>query len=286
MRENGPTDKKILTINIKGNLMNFETPKIMGILNVTPDSFYANSRKQTTKDIETRIKQIIEEGGDIIDIGACSTRPDSSITNYSEERERLEKVFTIIKGLNVDLPISIDTFRSEIARWCVENFQVDIINDVSGGAIDKLMSKTVADLKVPYVLTHSIIDGNNLHSAAIYSEVTADVISSLSKKVNELHSLGVKDIIIDPGFCFSKSLQDNFQLLDNLNEFIIFNSPLLVGLSRKSMVYKTLNTSPEDSLAGSISLEAFALDRGADILRVHDVKATKELVTLYQSLKN
>lgn len=285
MKENGQTDKRNLTINIKGFLMDFGVPKVMGILNVTPDSFYSNSRCSSKKEIETRIIQIVEEGADIIDIGACSTRLGSDPVSLEEEWKRLESALDVLKVLNLHTPISVDTFRAEIARRCVEIYDVDIVNDISG-CYDAGMGKVIAELKVPYILTHSNSDSKNIHNPTEYQDVTADVITNLAKKVNELHSWGVKDIIIDPGFGFSKNLKENFGLLNHLNEFEIFEAPILVGVSRKSMVYKTLNISPEESLIGSISLEAFALDRGADILRVHDVAQTKELVILYCSLNS
>lgn len=285
MRERGQIDKKHLTINIKGFLMDFEVPKIMGILNVTPDSFYSQSRSQTTRQIENRIVQIVEEGADIIDIGACSTRPNSLPVNMEEEWERIEKALNILRSLQVEIPVSVDTYRSEIAKRCVEKFDVDIINDISG-CLDPDMMETISNLNIPYVLTHANADSTHIHKSRDYYDVVANVITDLSKKCNEFHSMGVKDIIIDPGFGFSKDTQDNFQLLDELNSFEIFEMPILVGLSRKSMIYKTLHKSPETSLIGSVSLEAFALDRGVDILRVHDVGATKDLITLYSSLKS
>lgn len=258
----------------------------MGILNVTPDSFYSASRMETERAIEARLIQIVAEGADIIDIGACSTRPNSEIVEKEIEWKRLEQVFEIVRRLDIKLPLSVDTFRAEIAERCVCEGGVSIINDISGGAIDPRMWEMVAALQVPYVLTHSEAEGENCHKHREYYDVTAEILTDLSKKINKLRSMNVNDIIVDPGFGFSKNIKENFKLLEDLKEFNIFTTPILVGLSRKSMIYKTLGKSPEDSLVGSISLEAFALDRGADILRVHDVGATKELVDLYCVMKN
>ena len=266
--------------------MSFNVPKVMGILNVTPDSFYGLSRIYEREKIETKVLEMISEGVDIIDVGGCSTRPGSQAPDEDEELRRVLSALEVIRNLNVEVPISVDTFRANVARKCVEEYNVDIINDVSGGNLDSEMWATVAELKVPFVLTHMRGTPENMNQHTEYKDITADVISELSLKVFNLRELGVNDIILDPGFGFSKTPEQNLRLLDELNEIKKMGLPLITGISRKSMIWKTLNSTPEESLNGTIALEAIAIDRGTDILRVHDVKETVNLVRLMAAMKN
>ena len=274
-------DTKNLTINIKGCLMDLDIPKVMGILNVTPDSFYAHSRSPKESEIIIRVTQMRAEGVDIIDVGGCSTRPGYEAPSAEEEWQRVDLGCRIIREISPDIPLSIDTFRASVAKKAVIRWKADIINDVSGGK-DPEMWKTVADLRVPYILTHNP-DGCDATSET--SDITASVITDFAKKINQIHRMGVNDVIIDPGFGFAKSLEDNFRLLDELDQIAKIGLPLLVGVSRKSMIYKTLGCTPEDSLAGTVALNAIALEKGADILRVHDVKAAVETVKIFAKLK-
>ena len=258
--------------------MDLDVPKVMGILNVTPDSFYAGSRTRGRDAIKARVAKMIEEGVDIIDVGGCSTRPGFEAPEEEEELERVEEGCSIIKELAPDIPISVDTFRASIAKASISRWNVAIINDVTGGS-DPEMFNTIAEHKAVYVLTH------NRQINPGYEDVTAEVITELSKKVNELHRLGVNDIIIDPGFGFAKTLEENFRLFNELEEVAKIGLPMLVGISRKSMIYKTLGCKPEETLTGTVALDAIALEKGANILRVHDVKEAVETVKLYQKLK-
>ena len=272
--------EKRLSINLNGYLMDLNIPKVMGILNITPDSFYSDSRKISENDIHGRVIQMVEEGADIIDIGGCSTRPGFTEPSLSEEWERIDLGCRIVRKIAPHLPISIDTFRAAVAVNAIERWNVEIVNDISGGK-EKEIWDLAADKKIVYVLTH-----NRENGIRPYSDITADVIKELSYKVNELHRKGVNDVIIDPGFGFAKTTEQNFRLFDELNEVVNMGYPVLVGISRKSMIYKTLNCNPEDALTGTIALDAIALEKGADILRVHDVKEAKETVELYSKLKN
>lgn len=268
-----------LTINLKGYLLDLDIPKVMGILNVTPDSFYRGSRSENEDEIRKRVRRMVSEGVDIIDIGGCSTRPGFAAPALSEEITRVSEGCRIVREEAPDIPVSVDTYRASVAREVIEKWDADIINDISGG-IDPEMWPLIAHKRVAYVLTHNHMDGNTL-----YGDITADVISELSKKLNELHRMGVNDVILDPGFGFAKSLEDNFRLFKDLDEIARMGFPLLVGISRKSMIYKTLECSPEESLAGTVALDAIALEKGAHILRVHDVKEAVETVKLYTRLK-
>lgn len=258
--------------------MDLEVPKVMGILNVTPDSFYSGSRTYQEDTIRNRINLMISEGVDIIDVGGCSTRPGFNEVPEEEEMKRIDLGCKILRDLDPDLPLSVDTFRASIAKEAISQWKVDIINDISGGR-DENMFNVVADSKIAYVLTH------NSKQHLLYKDITSDVITDLSKKVNELHRLGVNDVIIDPGFGFAKTLDENFCLLNELEEVAKMDLPLLVGISRKSMIYKTLECSPEASLVGTVALNCFALEKGANILRVHDIKPAVETIKLFKKLK-
>lgn len=268
------------TINIKGHLMDLDEPKVMGILNVTPDSFFDGSRCFSEDAIRKRVRKMIEEGVDIIDIGGCSTRPGYEPPSDMMEWERVDAGCRIVKEIAPELPVSVDTFRASVAKKAIEKWNVDIINDVSGGE-DPGMWPLIANERVAYILTHNRKDGNDT-----YGDVTAEVISELSKSINELHRLGVVDLIVDPGFGFAKDTESNFKLFANLNEIAGIGLPILVGISRKSMIYKTLECSPEETLSATIALDAIALEKGAGILRVHDVKEAKDTVKIFTYLKN
>ncbi|MDE6576738.1 MAG: dihydropteroate synthase [Muribaculaceae bacterium] len=273
-----------LTINIRGRLMNFRRPKVMGIVNVTPDSFYSGSRTPGENEILGRVMQLREEKADIIDLGGYSSRPGAADVSPEEEYSRLARGLEAIRKEWEEVPVSVDTFRASVARRCVEEWGVDIINDIGGGTLDPEMWQTIADLRVAYILTHTRGTPATMQTMTGYDDVTAEVITDLAKKVYELRGLGVCDIIIDPGFGFAKTVQQNFQLLNELGEFCKMGMPVLAGLSRKSMIWKTLGITPEESYEGTIALNAIAIDRGADILRVHDVKAARQVVSLVGSL--
>lgn len=273
------------TINIKGQLLSLDEPQVMGILNVTPDSFYAGSRKQTEAAIIDRIETILREGASIIDVGGYSSRPDAAEVSETEEMQRLEMALQPLLQHYPDVVVSVDTFRSSVARQCVEKYGVAMINDISGGELDERMFDTVAQLRVPYIMMHMRGTPQTMQQQTDYEDVTADLLKYFSQKLERLFRLGVNDVILDPGFGFSKTLTQNYELMRHLGDFRIFGLPLLVGVSRKSMIYKLLETTPEESLNGTTVLHAYALLQGADILRVHDVRAAKEAIRIVQQLK-
>ena len=273
-------------INIHGTLIDVSKPSVMGIVNITPDSFYSQSRFQHIDDVLKRTEQILSEGGSFIDIGAYSSRPGAENIGEEEEKDRLKPVLETISKQFPKAIISLDTFRSAIVEWAVNTFGVGIINDISGGNLDSEMFKIVAKLKVPYILMHMRGTPQNMKLHSNYNNVVKEVITELSGKVNTLKEIGVNDIIIDPGFGFAKTIAQNFELLQKLNAFEMFELPVLVGLSRKSMIYKSLEITPEESLTGTIALNAVALIKGTQILRVHDVKEAIQTIKLVQLLNN
>lgn len=275
---------KNLSINIKGKLHYFHNPWVMGIVNVTPDSFYADSRTFDSQSIYNRIADLIEQGADAIDIGGYSSRPGAADVSAQEEYSRLASALEIIRKHFPDTIVSIDTFRADVARKCVIDWQADIINDISGGIADPEMWNTVAELKVPYILMHMRGTPKTMQSLCDYSDVTADVIKDLANKIDKMRQLGIADIIIDPGFGFAKTLEQNYTLMSELQEFKRLDMPLLVGISHKSMIYKALDIKPENALNGTTVLNTIALAKGADILRVHDVKEAKEAVKITKLL--
>lgn len=272
------------SMQVKGGLLNFNKPLTMGVLNITNDSFYAGSRYPSQeKYLEVAVK-MAEEGADIIDIGAYSTRPGAE--EIDEETES-KLVINAIKTIRVALPemiISADTFRSKVARSAVE-VGADIINDISGGTLDDEMFQTVASLRVPYILMHTRGNPQTMNSKAIYKDLLGEIVFELSAKVNALREMGVADIIIDPGFGFAKTAKQNFELLKRLGELSIFNAPILVGLSRKSMVWRTLEITPDEALYGTTALNMLALENGGNILRVHDVKPAREVIKLWEAYR-
>lgn len=268
------------SIRVGGRLMDLSTPKVMGILNVTPDSFYADSRKQSEADIARRVEQIMDEGGDIIDVGAYSSRSGAADVTAQEEMERLARALRIIRRLAPGAVVSIDTFRAGVARCCVEDYGAHIINDISGGEMDADMFSTVASLQVPYILMHMQGTPQTMQSQPSYQDVVIEVMQSLGKRASLLHEMGVCDIILDPGFGFGKTLQHNYQLLSRLSQLHELHLPLLVGVSRKSMIYNLLGCTPQEALGGTTVVHTIALLQGAHILRVHDVKAATEAVRI------
>ena len=273
-----------LTINVNGELMELSSPKVMGILNVTPDSFYEASRKETERDIAERARQIVEEGADIIDIGAYSSRPDAEDISAEEEMKRLRKGLAILRRETPGAVISVDTFRAGVAAMCVEEYGAAIINDISGGQLDEQMFDTVEKLNVPYVLTHLQGTPQTMQVAPHYENLRTDVPRYFAEKIQELHARGVKDIIIDPGFGFGKTLAQNYELLRHLDDFRIFGMPVLAGFSRKSMIYKLLGCTPAEALNGTTVLNTLAMAKGAHILRVHDVKACVEAARIFNEM--
>ncbi|WP_300761870.1 dihydropteroate synthase [uncultured Parabacteroides sp.] len=274
------------TLNIRGTLTSLDTPLVMGILNVTPDSFYADSRKQTEAAVEERIQAILSEGGQIIDLGGYSSRPDAVEVSPEEEMERLAFALKILNAHYPDVALSVDTFRADVARRCVEEYGAAIINDISGGELDAEMFETVARLHVPYIMMHMRGTPQTMQQHTDYEDMMEDIMLYFARKVRQLRLLGVNDIILDPGFGFSKTVDQNYTLMSHLFEFKEFGLPLLVGVSRKSMIYKYLGGTPADSLNGTTVLNTIALLNGADILRVHDVKAAVEAVKLVSKTFN
>lgn len=274
------------TLNIKGELISLEEPLVMGILNVTPDSFYEGSRKQTETDIRNRIEEILQEGGRIIDLGGYSSRPDAQDVSPEEEMERLCLALRILRDEYPKAMVSVDTFRADIARRCVEEYGAAIINDISGGELDAAMFPTIADLHIPYIIMHMRGTPKTMQQHCDYQNLTADILLYFSKKIEQLHLMGVNDVIIDPGFGFSKTLEQNYELMRHLADFSLFEKSLLVGISRKSMVYKLLGGTPTESLNGTTVLNTYALLNGANILRVHDVKAAVEAVRIFKQLSH
>ena len=274
------------TLNIKGELISLEEPLVMGILNVTPDSFYEGSRKQTETDIRNRIEEILQEGGRIIDLGGYSSRPDAQDVSPEEEMERLCLALRILRDEYPKAMVSVDTFRADIARRCVEEYGAAIINDISGGELDAAMFPTIADLHIPYIIMHMRGTPKTMQQHCDYQNLTADILLYFSKKIEQLHLMGINDVIIDPGFGFSKTLEQNYELMRHLADFSLFEKPLLVGISRKSMIYKLLGGTPTESLNGTTVLNTYALLNGANILRVHDVKAAVEAVRIFKQLSH
>ncbi len=264
------------SLNLRGRLVEFDRPQVMGIINVTPDSFYSKSRLPQKDALSQRLKLMLSQGVDMIDVGAYSTRPGASDVSVDEELGRLAPALEVIRNIAPDVIVSVDTFRAEVAREAVQKFKVDIVNDISGGQLDDNMFETVAELRVPYVLTHSRLAMDQVD----YVDVTADVITELSEKVAKLSLLGVSDVIIDPGFGFSKTLEQNYDLLLNLHALNCFNKPILVGVSRKSIITRVLDIEPENALNGTTVINTISLLAGVSILRVHDVLEAVQAVKL------
>ncbi len=265
--------------------MDLSEPQVMGILNVTPDSFYAGSRGVTKHYTLERLQQILDEGASIIDIGACSTRPGADEVSMEEEMSRLRMGLELIRQHRPDAIVSVDTYRADVAKMCVEEYGAAIINDISAGQMDEQMFPTIARLGVPYIIMHMKGTPKDMQVNPQYDHFLKEVFYYFSEKVQRLRDLGVKDIIIDPGFGFGKTLEHNYELMNHLEEFALFELPLLVGVSRKSMIYKHLGITPEEALNGTTTLNTIALLKGASILRVHDVREAMESVKIVQKMK-
>ena len=257
------------TLNVHGLLMDLRVSQVMGILNVTPDSFYAESRRQTETEIVERCQQIVSEGGTIIDVGACSTRPGAEVVSEAEEMERLRFALAVVRREQPAAVVSVDTFRPDVARMAAEEFDADIINDVSEGTPE--MFRMVARLGIPYILMS-------------VQPTMRDTLMAFAQKVQQLRDFGAKDIILDPGFGFGKTLEQNYQMMNELEQLQVMELPVLVGVSRKSMIYKKFGCTANESLNGTTSLNTIALMKGADILRVHDVREAVECVQIVNSL--
>lgn len=273
------------TLNIRGRLMDLSTPRVMGILNVTPDSFYAGSRTPGAEAVAARVRQIRDEGADFIDIGAYSSRPGAADVPAAEEMERLRMGLGVIAREAPEMPVSVDTFRADVARMCVEEYGVSIINDIAGGQLDAAMFDTVAHLGVPYVLMHMQGTPQTMQREPHYDDVVAEVFQTLARGAQRLHAMGAADVILDPGFGFGKTVAQNYDLLAHLDELVALGLPVLVGVSRKSMIWRLVGGGPEDALNGTTAIHAIALMKGASILRVHDVKAATEAVKIVGALQ-
>lgn len=273
------------TLNLRGKLYSLCEPKIMGILNVTPDSFYAESRTSNEEHIAARVQQLMDDGADMIDIGGYSSRPGADDVSPEEEMNRLRRGLRVVRRLYPEVPISVDTFRADVARMCVEEEGADIINDISGGMMDRQMFRTVARLGVPYILMHMQGTPDTMQQAPHYDNLRREVMLYFAERIDSLCQMGAKDIIVDPGFGFGKTLEHNYELFHHLDDFNLFNLPLLVGISRKSMIYKLLGGTPQTSLNGTTVLNTIALMKGAHILRVHDVKEAVEAKRIVMKMK-
>lgn len=276
---------KTYSLNLKGRLVTIDHPWVMGIVNITPDSFYSGSRITDEHALEERVGQMLADGADVIDVGACSTRPGSRSVDAHGEMDRLQWALAVIRRVAPDAVISVDTYRAEVAKRCVEEWGADIINDISGGTIDGEMFSTIARLRVPYVLMHMRGTPETMSSLTDYDDVTADVLEWMGRRIDRLRQSGVADIIVDPGFGFAKTLEQNYELLARLEAFHALEAPILVGVSRKRMIYMPLETTPEAALNGTTVINTMALMQGAHILRVHDVRAAVDAVKLVSLMR-
>ena len=274
-----------MNIKIRGNLFDLSTPKVMGILNLTPDSFYDGGKFKKIKKIQNHVSKMIEDGMDILDIGGYSSKPGAKIISSKIEISRILPTLIFLKKTFPKLIISIDTFRSDVAKTCLDE-GADIINDISSSELDEKMIKIISDFNCPYIMMHMRGNPQNMQKSPEYKDVVIELINYLAKKVKFARDNGIVDLVIDPGFGFGKTIQHNYQLLNNLDKFKILDTPILVGFSRKSMIHKTLKTSSENSLNGTTCLNSIALMKGANILRVHDVKQAKECIILYEKTNN
>lgn len=273
------------TLNLRGRLLELREPQIMGILNVTPDSIYSDSRTPDEAHITERVRQMMDEGADMIDVGGYSSRPGADDVTPEEEMDRLRRGLRIVRKLYPEVPVSVDTFRADVARMCIEEEGADIINDISGGMMDRQMFRTVARLGVPYILMHMQGTPDTMQVAPHYDNLRREVMLYFAERIDRLCQMGAKDIIVDPGFGFGKTLEHNYELMNHLEDFAVFNLPLLVGISRKSMIYKLTGGTPQTSLNGTTVLNTISLVKGAHILRVHDVKAAAEAKQIYMAMK-
>lgn len=272
-----------MTINCKGQLIDLKSPKVMGILNITPDSFYDGGKHQNEKDVLNHVEKMLVNGATFVDIGGYSSKPNAEHITADEELQRLLPIIHSILKKFPETLLSIDTFRSQVAKHCIEAGAA-LINDISAGNLDENMLQTVADLKVPYIMMHMKGTPQNMMKQTTYNNVIKDVLFYFSERLAAAKQLGIIDIIIDPGFGFAKTQEQNFELLNHLELFKMIEKPLLVGISRKSMIYKTLQNTPDDALNGTTVLNTIALQKGASIVRVHDVKEAVESIKLVEAL--
>ena len=273
-----------MTINCKGNLIDLSVPKVMGILNCTPDSFFDGGKYKSESDILHQVEKMLDEGATFIDIGAYSSKPGADFVSEDEELQRLLPIIDLVLKHFPETLLSVDTFRSNVAQNAIENGAA-IVNDISAGMLDENMLETVSKLQVPYVMMHMKGNPQTMQSLANYEDVVKEMMFYFSERINKVRSFGLNDIIIDPGFGFAKTVEQNYEVLQKLDYFNILELPLLVGISRKSMIYKTLENSPQEALNGTTVLNTVALQKGANILRVHDVKEAIECVALVEKLK-
>jgi len=277
--------RKPLYINVKGRLVDFDRARVMGVINVTPDSFYANSRKMNPEHILKTVAEMLKSGADFIDVGGFSSRPGAEEISPDEEKRRVLPAVRLISENFPEAIISVDTYRSEIAGEAVASCGAHIINDISGGELDPQMFGVVRELNVPYILMHMQGTPSTMQNNPVYDDVVADILTWMGARINALRTAGIKDIIIDPGFGFGKTAEHNFEILRRLEEFSVTGLPLMIGLSRKSMIWKTLGFSPGEALNGTTVLNSVALLKGADILRVHDVREAVEACLLVSRIK-
>ena len=277
---------KTYSLNLRGRLVTIDRPWVMGIINITPDSFYSGSRVNDERTLVERVHAMLADGADVLDVGACSTRPGSESVSEQGEMERLQWALNIIRREAPDVIISVDTYRAAVSRRCVKEWGADIINDISGGTLDDEMFDTIARLHVPYVLMHMRGTPETMSSLTDYNDVTADVLEWLARRIDELRQLGVADIIADPGFGFAKTMEQNYEMLARLNAFHALDAPLLVGVSRKRMIYTLLGSTADEALNGTTAINTIALMQGAHILRVHDVKAAAEAVKIVKMVSD
>ncbi|KIX22907.1 dihydropteroate synthase [Flavobacterium sp. 316] len=268
-----------MTINCKGNLIDLSTPKVMGILNITPNSFFDGGKYKDESTILNRVEKMLNDGASFIDIGAYSSKPGAEFVSEEEELARLLPVLELILLKFPEILLSIDTFRSEVAKKCIENGAA-IINDISAGLLDEKMIETISKLQVPYIMMHMKGNPETMQSLANYEDVVKEMMFYFSERINKARSFGLNDIIIDPGFGFAKTIEHNYEIMQKLDFFSILELPVLVGISRKSMIYKVLENTPEEALNGTTILNTIALQKGANILRVHDVKEAVECIKI------
>ena len=276
---------KTYSLNLKGRLVTIDWPWVMGIINITPDSFYSGSRVVDEQTLIERVGMMLDDGADVLDVGACSTRPGSEQVDAQGEMARLDWALNAIRREFPDVILSVDTYRADVARRCVEEWGADIINDISAGMLDPEMFATVARLRVPYVLMHMRGTPETMSSLTDYQNVAAEVLEWMARRIDELRQMGVADIIADPGFGFAKTLEQNYELLARLEAFHGLDAPLLVGVSRKRMIYTPLQCTADEALNGTTVINTIALQQGAHFLRVHDVKAAVEAVKLTTLLR-
>lgn len=276
---------KPFSLNIRGRLVEFDRPAVMGIINITDDSFFAGSRVASDEEIATRAVAMADAGADMLDLGAYSSRPGAGVVPEDVEAQRLSKALAAVRSaVGTSMPVSVDTFRASVARKCVGEWGADIVNDISGGTLDPDMFAAVAELRCPYVLMHMRGTPATMQSLTDYGDVTADVIDELSRRLSVLDELGVADVLVDPGFGFAKTLEQNYDMMRNLRAFEILGRPLLVGVSRKSMLTHLLDIKTDEAAAATAVLGALALERGASILRVHDVALARQSISILEAL--